>query len=376
MTNADKVIHDHSRSFSLATRLLPRAIAPDVRKLYAWCRSCDNAVDEAENAQIARTKIAALKDDVHRIYANVEPQLMESIWLKEVAERYDFPIQWPLDLLDGMESDIEFRPLQNVADLERYCYLAAGVVGLMMSRILGAQNPAAMEHAKHLGMAMQMTNIARDVAEDWERGRVYLPGDWLPSAAISANDVAELVAGKSCSKPSDNAMREPVERLLLLAERYYRSGKRGLAYLPFNMRWSIRVAADVYSEIGEVIRQHDHCVMQRRHFVPSGRKLSLVWRSCWRELFGRSNIRFGKFGSQPSLEVWNMKMKKETLFLALFGLSLTCVMATAMFALVGLNPKLESYSQLPWLYSLGSALAAIGLGWFSRKISRQLDAVS
>lgn len=256
-------IQRHSRSFSLAARLLPRLVARDVRRLYAWCRACDNAVDdESVTLEERRARLDAIRADLRRVYAGEPVESVESRWLQELAKRYAIPEEWPEALLDGMESDLDFvRPVSQ-AELELYCYRAAGVVGLMMSRILGARSHEAEQYACSLGMAMQLTNIARDVAEDWERGRCYLPQEWL------AADGAEL--------PSDAELCPVVERLLNLAEHHYELGRKGYPYLPPNVRWAIRVAASVYREIGEVIRGAGYRVRDKRHFVPAGRKLRIV----------------------------------------------------------------------------------------------------
>jgi phytoene synthase len=350
------IIERHSRSFSLAARLLPPKVAADVHNLYAWCRSCDNAVDEAGHKSLAKLKIDQFRQDIERIYQGQVPLQPESVWLAEIVHKYELPKHWPLDLLEGMESDIDFQPKRNLADLERYCYQAAGVVGLMMARVLGVKNRGALSYAKSLGMAMQMTNIARDVAEDQRRDRCYLPTEWLPEQQAGNGDSTETL--------TDDVIRTGLKKLLDLAEHHYRLGAQGYPFLPGNVRLSIRVAAMVYRQIGRVIEDADLRVMGQRHHVSTAMKFRLVGRGMKDELVYRVSQSFCKHHYNE-----RSTMKPDTMYLATFGLFLTFVMATVMFALVGINPKLETYDRLPWIYSVSSAIAAGGF-WF---LSRVLD---
>ena len=156
------VIQVNSRSFSMAARLLPKEMRTDVAKLYAWCRWCDNAVDDAPSQAVARHRLQMLMQDVKAIYSDQPIQLPASDWLRELVERYNIPPDLPRDLLRGMESDLNFKPMANDEALLLYCYRVAGVVGLMMRRVLGVTGQQALEHAKNLGIAMHLTNIARD----------------------------------------------------------------------------------------------------------------------------------------------------------------------------------------------------------------------
>ncbi len=173
------VIQHHSRSFSLAAKLLPSRLRSDVEKLYAWCRWCDDAVDEAANLNEAKERLALLRKDVHRIYSGEATLHAASCWLASVVKTHEIPQHLPLDLLSGMEADLDTPVLQTVDELLLYCYQAAGTVGLMMSRIMGVTDRRALSKAKALGMAMQLTNIARDIDEDWQAGRRYVPKQWL-----------------------------------------------------------------------------------------------------------------------------------------------------------------------------------------------------
>lgn len=361
------VIQQHSRSFSWAARFLPPDLRRDVEKLYAWCRWCDNAVDEAPNAEQARQRLDRLRADVQLIYSGHPPRHRASQWLAELVARYQIPSQLPLDLLNGMETDIAQPRLATPDDLLLYCYQAAGTVGLMMCRILGVTDPSALAKAKSMGMAMQLTNIARDVDQDWRIGRRYLPEVWL-----------SLIPGQD-SSPTDQQLRPALENVLDLAEEFYAQGFQGLALLPHKVRLAIRLAGTIYRDIGNQIRLRKYSVMNTRVFVPWHRKFCLfagclfdecwvAWQSQSRPMTGPLNRVLGlasDFVSSPFSR--EPVVKSETLYLFYLGLSLTLTMAMTLFVLVGINPKASTYQSLPWLYSAICGLLALTTGWLARR---------
>ncbi len=363
-----EVIKYHSRSFSLAAKLLPPSIRSDVEKLYAWCRWCDDAVDDAPSKEEAKKRIELLRSDVQRIADGQPPLHAASQWMADLARQYKIPCEIPLDLLTGMETDLENPVFGTVDELLLYCYRAAGTVGLMMCRIMGVDDKEALEKAKALGIAMQLTNIARDISEDWQNGRRYVPKQWL-----------SLVPQKDLS-PSNRQIRTAVQELLVLARRYYSLGYQGLEDLPDGSRPAIRLAGVLYEEIGIEIRRQDFCVMNGRIFVPLKIKLKLV-ANC---LFAEMRFRFlrrikGFFVSPFHSTLLNtfqydreIKMNYETRYLGYLGLSLTFVMATTLFFLMGLNPKAATYESLPWIYSVGCALIATVTGMMARRMNQHL----
>ncbi len=363
------VIQHHSRSFSLAARLLPRSVRSDVEKLYAWCRWCDDAVDEASSLSEASERLELLCQDVERIYRGDGALHPASRWLASVVEKYEIPKQLPLDLLSGMQADLNNPVLQTVDELLHYCYQAAGTVGLMMSRIMGVTDPRALQRAKSLGMAMQLTNIARDINEDWQSGRRYVPNKWL-----------SLVPKKDMT-PTNSQVRKAVEKLLSLADDLYDEGYEGLKYLPSGARTAIRLAGRVYQEIGNEIRRQDFCVMQSRVFVPLAQKMILMARCSADEMAFRMTRSLNYLVRPTFLDtqinsgfsIRNSTMNDETRYLGYLGISLTFVMATTLFFLMGLNPKETVYSSLPWIYSGACAALAAATGLLARRINRKLQ---
>jgi len=362
------VIEHHSRSFSLAAKLLPKEIRSDVVKLYAWCRWCDDAVDEATSRGEALERVDLLTADVERIYAGHLPNHVSSKWLADIAHKYSIPIELPIDLLAGMKTDVSNPVFETEAELLHYCYQAAGTVGLMMCRIMGVSSISALRNAEALGIAMQLTNIARDISEDWRTGRRYVPKKWL-----------SLIPKKDMT-PTNKEVRRAVQELLKLAETYYVQGYEGFEYLPDGSRIAIRVAGNVYQEIGNEIIRQEFAVMSGRVFVPRKTKVQIVAKC----LVDEAGFRFNRFLTKSVSRVnklfytdytsaGELPMNNDTRYLAWLGLSLTFVMATTLFFLMGMNPKKPSYDMLPWIYTGGCALVAAATGLLAKSCNQQLE---
>ncbi len=262
MTDRD-VIRRHSKSFSLAARLLPPVERRRAEALYAWCRAADDAVDHATNAEAAVDALEKLRNGVEAVYAG-RPVTGPAEALRIVVDECAVPKEYPLEMIAGFEMDATGTVYQTTDDLLLYCHRVAGVVGLMMCHAFGVSDDAALPHAADLGTAMQLTNIARDVAEDWSRGRLYIPELWLTDAPQPG------------TKLDDVALAPAIRRLLSLADQYYRSGAMGLKYLSPRCRLAIRVAALVYSEIGREVARRGYRANGPRAFVPKWRKAILV----------------------------------------------------------------------------------------------------
>lgn len=338
--DGSQVIRRHSRSFGLASTLLPGRVREDVRTLYAWCRWCDEAVDAAADQSQAARQLATLRDDVRRIYAGEVPSHRASIWLAEIVGRHGIPEEYPRGLITAMETDITLTQLETDQQLLEYCHNAAGVVGLMLCRVFGVGDRRAERHAASLGIAMQLTNIARDVREDRERGRCYLPAAWF--------------RGKEAD---DGEVRCVVKRLLRLADEHYEIGFDGLNYLPADTRPAVRVAGSVYREIGEEIRRRDYRVLSGRTVVPVRRILFLMVTGWFRERFSAA------FRSGPRVALARARRRRSRLetqgismndakHVCYLGISLTAFLGSALFLFVYLNPKNSAYALTPVVYAV------------------------
>jgi len=261
---ADATLARHGRSFHWARRLLGAAHADRATRLYAFCRHLDDLVDEAGSPGSAREALAAARAAV-ATGRSEDPALRDGLALmRECGIGADIVGE----LIAGMESDAGRVRVADEAELLRYCYRAAGTVGLMMCRVLDARDPAAAPHAVDLGVAMQLTNLCRDVAADARLGRRYLPaslvGDLEPSA------LADPSPGL---RPR---LRAAVARLLALAERHYASGEAGLPFLPPGARAGILVAGRVYRGIGRRLAARDHAYWEGRVAVSDPRKAAIT----------------------------------------------------------------------------------------------------
>jgi len=256
-------IRRHSRSFSFASRLLPAAKRADVERLYAWCRWCDDGVDAAATPQEAGAFVDLATEDVRRIAAGDSPVAVESRWLAELVGRHDLPLAAATALLEGMRSDLTPAAGFHEADLWRYCFRVAGAVGVLMCPILGLDDRRRLPHAAALGMGMQLTNIARDVAEDWRRSRCYLPVDWTDGLRPDGRP------------PDPRRVRQGVRMILEVADGYYAAGEEGIGGLDPDSRLAVRAAARIYHAIGTRIRGNDFQVLDARARVSTLGKLVL-----------------------------------------------------------------------------------------------------
>ena len=244
MEDARTTFAAKARTFHLAARALPPTQRRDATVVYAFCRMLDDAVDEAADPGAAGLELDRIRTDLLREDAT-DPLVAA---FREVMKRLGADLRPALALIEGVATDLGRIRLADEEELVRYCYGVASTVGLLMCPVLEVRSPWARAHAIDLGIAMQLTNIARDVAEDAERGRVYLPRTWLRHAGTTP----EAVLGGTA--PPD-AVAVAVERVLDLADRYYASGEAGLRAIPLPGRLAIVIASRVYRGIGVKLRR-------------------------------------------------------------------------------------------------------------------------
>ena len=262
----------HSKSFSLAGRLLPRESRRDAAVLYTYCRLADDAIDLVEPAAQGAA-LLELRRDLEAVYRGEPQRDVRLRAFQELVQRKAIPREYAEELLAGFEMDTIGAQYQTLDELLLYCYRVAGVVGLMMCHVLGVKDARALKHAAHLGIAMQLTNICRDVAEDWQLGRLYLPLSMLRKCGPGALNGLRVGALPESARASVTAV---TRQLLARADRFYRSGDAGIPALSWRAAFAVRAARRIYSAIGARITQPDYDAFTMRAVVPGARKWVLV----------------------------------------------------------------------------------------------------
>jgi len=258
---ADLLLANKGKSFHWARRWLGATHATRATRLYRFCRQIDDLVDEAQAPAQAVIGLDSARVSILR-GSSSDSNLKDFIELLKEC-RIDSAI--PLDLISGVNSDLHEVRIQNEDELLRYCYQVAGTVGLMMASVLDVMDEAALPHAIDLGIAMQLTNICRDISEDARAGRRYLPASY-----VGDYDPAELISPTEALRP---ILRVCVARILDLADIYYKSAEDGMSYLPWRARWSIEIAAKVYRGIGVKLRRRNFDYWSSRTVVSGFQKL-------------------------------------------------------------------------------------------------------
>ena len=271
VTAGRAAIARHSKSFALASKLLPAPIRDRAAIVYAWCRRADDAVDGSNVDALAA--IARLERELSEIYAGVRTGDPILDGFAAIVRETGVPRRYPADLLAGMAMDARGHRYDSDADLRLYCFRVAGVVGLMMSHVMGLGDPSALAAAARLGVAMQLTNICRDVREDWDRGRLYLPRSLLVAVG---GDGLERYLGKPLPRTARRPLADAIAQLLSRARDDYRASARGMMALPPRCRVAIAAARRIYAAIGDEIQRVDCDPFAPRAVVPIRRKLVLI----------------------------------------------------------------------------------------------------
>ncbi len=255
-----------SKTFFAASRLLPVRVRAAAIALYAFCRVADDLVDQGGDA---RANVSILRQRLDLIYAGTPMDAVEDHALALVVQHHQLPRLFLDALVEGFEWDTQARSYDTLEQLHDYAARVAGTVGAMMCWIMGRQSPATLARACELGVAMQLTNIARDVGEDARNGRVYLPLSWMTDAGITVDQLL--------SQPGVTpGLQQVVGRLLDEADRLYKRSYAGIAELPADCRAAILAASLIYAEIGHQLRREGLDSVSRRTVVSTRRKLMLL----------------------------------------------------------------------------------------------------
>lgn len=264
-----------SKSFAVASRVFDPATRRSATLLYLWCRHCDDVIDGQDLGHVTHPVTAgsehallALRTSTALAHGDAPVDGLPFAALQEVIRRHDIPFQHTAEHLDGFAMDVAGRRYGTLDDTLSYCYHVAGVVGIMMSHIMGARDPKVLDRACDLGLAFQLTNIARDVVEDAGNGRCYLPEAWLEEVGLCRATVA--------APEHRDQLAQLVARMLTLAEAYYASARRGIAALPPRSAWAVATALLVYRGIGRRALALGPRAWDQRVSTSSAEKLQLL----------------------------------------------------------------------------------------------------
>jgi len=263
------LIRHGSRSFFCASLVLPRRIREPALALYAFCRLADDAVDDPEGGPEALAELWARLD---RVYAGQPLDIAADRAFADVVARFGIPYSLPAALFEGFTWDQQARRYETLGELRAYGARVAGAVGAMMAMLMGVRDPNVAARACDLGVAMQLTNIARDVGEDARNGRLYLPRAWLREAGIDPDSfLAEPRFGPR--------LASVIQELLASADSLFARADAGIPALPARCRPGITAASRLYQGIGHELARQGHDSVTARAVVPGRRKLARMARA-------------------------------------------------------------------------------------------------
>ena len=273
--NDPNSLKKHGKSFYWASFFLPKRNKDAATKLYSICRFFDDLADDNNEDQ---TKI--LTGEFKKICDDLSHPI------NEFFTSHNLSIKILGDLVDGLVKDQTDVRIKNEKELIQYAYQVAGTVGLMMSPLIMVNNNKANKHAIDLGIAMQLTNIARDIYEDALINRIYLPQDWISNTNIS--ELTDISSNKDLIQ-----IKSAIKKLILLSETYYKNGFAGMRYIPLKTRLAIFFAAKIYRAIGQKIKKNRYKYSYKRIYVSTIEKLFITFVSIPEFVF--LNFRYNKY---------------------------------------------------------------------------------
>ena len=269
MRRCQRLLRKGSRSFFAASWLLPETYRSPITALYAFCRVADDAIDDSPGPEATAFALERLQGRLRAIYANRPAEAAADQAFADVVRRFGIPYTLPAALLEGFAWDVGNRDYASWSDVYAYSARVAGTVGSMMALIMGVRDPVLLSRACDLGVAMQLTNIARDVGEDAACGRLYLPRSALDDAGIDADEFR--------ARPTfDHRLAGVLAELLQRADELYARSEWGISNLPGPCRPAIFAARFIYAEIGRQLAHDGYDSVSRRTVVPGRRKLQLL----------------------------------------------------------------------------------------------------
>ncbi len=261
-------------SFYYSFIFLPPEKRQAIIALYAFCREVDDVVDECSDEALAHTKLQWWRDEIEATFSgNAQHPVARA--LDEARQNYDLPMEYFLEIIDGMEMDLHQCEYESFKHLALYCYRVAGVVGLMSAEIFGYKDRDTLKYAEDLGIALQLTNIIRDVREDADRGRIYLPQDELHRFGVSREDILRYKTTASFCK----MMKFQADR----AKQYYKSALEKLPAIDRYSQMSGLLMAEIYKATLKEIEQDGFKVLEHRTKLTPLRKLWIAYKTSRKE---------------------------------------------------------------------------------------------
>ncbi len=261
-------------SFYSSFRFLAEPKRRAITALYAFCREVDDVVDDCKDENIARQTLCWWRDEVAKLYQEKATHPV-TLALQNLLNDFNLAEEYLLEIIDGMEMDLDTHQYDTFKDLSLYCYRVASVVGLLSAEIFGFNNRNTLKYAHDLGMAFQLTNILRDVREDAERGRVYLPQDEMQQFGVTRQNLIQPV--------TSDAVKALFEYQAARAQEYY---IKAFNQLPEEDRFKQRtglIMAEIYLSLLQEIEDDDFKVLEHRIKLTPLRKLWIAWRTSQRE---------------------------------------------------------------------------------------------
>ena len=267
---AKELTREYARSFYFAARFLPEKTRWATYSVYGLCRYADNIVDKPRNRnkESVLEELGNFQKELVQAYTSGESMNPVISAFVKSSELYGIPQKYALELIKGVEMDMSITRYKTFDDLYLFCYRVASVVGLMMTYVLGFRDEEARAYAEKLGIAMQLTNILRDIDEDMEMGRIYIPEEEYKSYGLTEQDFY--------NRNFNDNFRELMKFQVDRAARYYREAEPGINLLKNESQFAIYAASRIYGGILNKIEENDYNPFEGRVFVPHSKKVRIL----------------------------------------------------------------------------------------------------
>lgn len=276
------VIKYYAKSFYFSSQFLPKRKKIGAYSVYCFCRYADNIVDNPRKRDIndIKKELESLQNELELAFKYGESEHPALSSLSIIAKEFHIPVKYAIELIEGVKMDLEINRYNNFEDLYLFCYRVASTVGLMMTYVLGFEKDETLDYAEKLGIAMQLTNILRDIKEDKDNDRIYLPLQEMKNYSLSEFNIIN----ENFDENFKNLMQFNVNR----ARKYYDEAEPGISQLDKDARFAIYAASRIYSGILSKIADNNYNPFIGRAFVPKSKKLRIVFNELLRTKFSTS----------------------------------------------------------------------------------------